>query len=802
MEQEKRTGLDFSVVEDSDKEVSLVFDSDSFDTENKETVQDKEDSVRIRTEFTVPNEFVGQDSDNKTYTPKFSNKTVHGAARVNTSSDAFGFRDELSGLDYSIDPTAEPDSKISALHATLVNVTGTPSSNESYEAQSTVFKFSVDDNDEDELLRVNEVACEPDAREMPENKASIKKKENVAEDKEYNIPDPFVHKNALTDVSKSDIALTSSAIVGDEQGSARKKKREFNSLSERDAFKDKFLDAIMATRIRLIAAIIVSVMILITENLGFFGVSIPYELGFEHDGVVMAVIDIVFVLCMLALAIPECAKAFRWLALGKVVPELFVPIGAGVALAYYTVVFVELPIDYPLFALAFALMVISSILASLIKKKADFANFKNVSTANEKYIVDRKLTRSLPDENMATDGAVEGYRSKTARMFRASFVTDFFKRSGKCSENSANIVVIIVSNLAIALVSGAVAFFVLDGFYSAIMTFATVFMVGMPIFSLISHKTTFMHATKSAIEERSVFIGEATVFDYAGVDVLTFNDTDIFTDEDVSLQRIMLYGKSENLEKAMYQMSSIFATLGGPLANIFADSIEYVATPAKNVRIEENGIVADVHGNQVRAGSLEYMVKSGIDIPEDTGKDNASLMSTKIMYAAENGEIYAKFYIRYTLSEEFTMIMPSLADDGIVPLIYTRDPNIDSQLMRSLTAGADSIRVSKKLTLSDPNDKVHDRVSAGLVTTGDKISVINMLSLAKRYVKFHKAMAVTELLAMVVGAGLAILLSFAGDMIWQIPTAFLSIWQIAWCVVFAIMSKRAIKSNTDYTKRD
>ena len=298
-----------------------------------------------------------------------------------------------------------------------------------------------------------------------------------------------------------------------------------------------------------------------------------------------------------------------------------------------------------------------------------------------------------------------------------------------------------------------------------------------------------------------MFVGEATVFDYAGVDVLTFNDTEIFTDEDVSLQRIMLYGRNDNLEKAMYQMSSVFATVGGPLANIFADSIEYAATPAKNVRIEENGIVADVHGNQVRAGNLEYMQKSGIPIPEDTSKDNAVLKSTKIMYAAENGEIYAKFYIRYTLSEDFTMIMPSLADDGIVPLVYTKDPNIDTQLMRTLTAGADSIRVCKKLMLSDPNDKVHDRVSAGLVTTGDKLSVITMLSLAKRYVKFHKIMAVTELLSMAVGAGLAVLISLL-EMTSAIPSACLSVWQLAWCAAFSIMSKRAIKSNVDYTKRD
>ena len=796
MENEKKTGLDFSFCDESDKEIALIFEHDAASVGSEKTSYSAA-SNQIKTEFIIPDRSkLDSDRDALKDEPK------SGAPRVNTSRESFGFRDDFAGLDYSIDPTAEPDSKIRILDATVVNVTGTSASNESYEAQSTVFKFSVDE-DEEELLKISEDIKEPQTREAPERKVQIKESSEPKESKEYSIPDPFAHRNALTDMDAQRQPSASNVRVGDETGKGKKKRSEFNALSERDGFKDRFLDSIMAHRIRLIAAFLLAAVILVTENIKLlFDISIPFHLGFEGDGVVMAVIDLVFVICMTLLALPECVNSFKWLALGKVVPEVFVPIGASFLAVYNVVVFIERPIEYPLFGLAFALIVISSIFASLIKKKVDFANFKNISTANEKYIVDRKPTRSLADENMATDGAVEGYKSKTARMFRASFIADFFKRSGKCSENSANVVVLIASNLAIALISGTVAFFVLEGLYSACMTFVTVFMIGMPIFAILLHKSTFMHASKCAEAERCTFIGESSVFDYAGVDVLTFNDTEIFTDEDVSLQRIMLYGRSDNLEKAMYQMSSVFASVGGPLAAIFADSIEYTATPAKNVRIEENGIVADVHGNQVRAGSLEYMLKSGIEIPEDTSNDNTILKSTKIMYAAENGEIYAKFYVRYTLSEEFTMIMPSLVDDGIVPLVYTKDPNIDVQLMRALTAGADSIRVCKKLTLSDANDKLHDRVSAGLVTTGDKLSVINMLSLAKRYANFHKIMAVVEILAMVVGAGLAISLSFARNMMSQIPSVCLSVWQIAWCIAFAVMSKRAIKSNVDYTKRD
>ena len=643
LENDKKIGLDFSFGDDSDNKAGLVFESEAPAPQKKESSRTKGTETGLKMEFNIPDELIEGSSKGNLPFAKPEEKVKRPTARVSTSRESFGFRDELAGIDYSIDPTAEPDSKIRMLDATVVNVTGKPTSNESYEAQSTVFKFSVDD-EEEELLKVSDIAIEPEVRSAPEPEEAEKKEDEEKKDKEYAIPDPFEHRNALAEIDSERRVMTSNITVGDETGKGKKKRSEFNSLSERDGFKDKFLDAIMAHRVRLVAAIILAIIIAVTENLRFLGISIPFHLGFEGDGVVMAVIDTVFVFCMFALALPECARAFKWIAFGKIVPELFVPIGALVASVYYTVVFIERPIDYPLFGLAFSLMAIAAIAASLIKKKADFLNFKNISTANEKYIVDRKMTRSLPDENMATDGAVEGYKSKTARRFRAMFITDFFKRSGKCAENSAHVVVLISANLAVALISGTVAFFVLDGLYSALMAFAAVFMIGMPVFTVLSHKSTFMRATRCAVKERSVFVGESAVLDYAGVDVLTFSDTEIFTDEDVSLQRIMLYGRSDNLEKAMYQMSSVFASIGGPLANIFADSIEYAATPAKNVRIDENGVVADVHGNQVRAGSLEYMIKSGISIPEDTSKDSAILNSTKIMYAAENGEIYAKFY--------------------------------------------------------------------------------------------------------------------------------------------------------------
>ena len=702
-----------------------------------------------------------------------------------------------------IDPTAENDSGADIEDATVITV-GAPPVPESRDIQSTVFKFEQPaEKEEISYSAPAEIEVE---EELSEEEDEFEPLDPIPEaPKEYKIPDPESNSEnvALAEREVGLAVLESVENVGDETESGAKKNKDFTQQTQRDGFKDGFLDGIMSIKVRLYTSLALFVMLLVIENLWLLGKDIPAAIGISTIPGSMAILDAIFVACLFVLALPEVIAAIHKMMLGRAVPELFVPVAALSIVGYTVVAVATAPQKYPLFGLLFSLLSISAIVAALFKKLADFSNFKMISQGGEKRIVDRKLTRTLPEENIAVDGKVEGYKSKTARVFRTAFVADFFKRSGKCAENSGGIVLILAASFGLAFVAAAVAFFIpgeYSSLMSAAMTFVYVFMLGMPIFSILLHKISFFHSVKQAECENSAIIGESSLYDYSGVDVITFHDTEVFGDEDVNLQRIMLYGRSENLEKAMNQMSAVFSVVGGPLKNMFADALDHMPTTATRVRIEEEGIVARVDGVEVRAGTLEYMVKNGIKIPYDPGKESSALFSTKIMYAAENGEVYAKFYIRYTLSEDFTMILPALADDGIIPLIYTRDPNINAELLRTLTAGMDSIRVLKKQTLPDGEDKLYNRVSAGIVTTGDKIDVISMLLLCKKYVRLQQRLSILELSAMSVGASLAVILALSGMMV--VPSFILAIWQLAWCGVLFFMSYRTLKTSKDKNKQD
>ena len=308
----------------------------------------------------------------------------------------------------------------------------------------------------------------------------------------------------------------------------------------------------------------------------------------------------------------------------------------------------------------------------------------------------------------------------------------------------------------------------------------------------------FKHALDEAAGEGSTFVGEASLYDGTEVDVVAYRDIEIFGREDVTVRKVHLYGKVYNTPKAMREMYALFSAVGGPLESVFADSLDRKCQPCDDVTIEDDGITGLFEGHTVMAGTEEYMRRHNVTIPEDDYKTKTfSTDSTKVMYGAEDGEVYVKFFIRYSFSEEFTMLLPELKARKIVPLVYSSDPNITCELLRVLTLGEDNIRVMRTYQALG-EDKIYRRVSSGAVTVGEKTGIVNLLLLAHKYTVFQSSFAVSELISMIVGAMLAVVLSFAfiSD-ISRIPGFALAVWQIAWCGVLYVRSKMTFKTKKE-----
>ena len=569
---------------------------------------------------------------------------------------------------------------------------------------------------------------------------------------------------------------------------------EYNSFATRDVFKDRFLDTTMAVKLRLIVAVLLGAFTLVFENLYLFGVQL-----FDGASVSYGVIDACLICALFLIALPEAVRGLKAFLRGVLAPEFSSALSVALLLLYTVVMVFNAPseVSYPLFGFVAAILSVNSVIASYCIYYADFAAFRMISDKGIKHVYDTMLTRDMERENLALDGAIDEYKSKTARSFDAGFISDFVKNSSRRYENTKNNAIVLAVTLGVAIVAGAVMLFVGEnGAVSAFSSFALVIALASPAFAVMSHKLPFANAEREAIFEGGAIIGERTMYDFAGVDVVAFEDTEVFGTDDVSFKSISLSDGRTDFDDAMRKMSSLFAALGGPLSNVFAKTLNKKYSAAENVVIEDDGVQGFIDGKRVMAGTFDYMQRHGV---RTSMRTEPSLGSTKIMYAAEEGEIFAKFTVNYAFSEEFALMLSAMREKRMVPLIYTRDFNINNELLRFLTSGADVIRVMRRYTPEKPK-KVFGKISASFVTLGDKTSAVNMLMIARKYSAFQSRLAVTEMLAASVGATLAVVIALC-NMTSALPSILLGGWQIIWTAVLAIISAGTFnKRNKDDLK--
>ena len=736
-----------------------------------------------------------------------------------TRADAIDEADYVS-VDYSkLDPTEELE--YPAGNPVFVNVTPRPAEPE----MLNVFKFADDKTEagaeeqksktvaeaepteeeeranierlisKDEEAPVDAVAEE--AEEEPLEEAASDEEVEAADEPaidldNYTLPDPdggvrIEEYNDGTEKPREDAAPT--GVREDDPTQDKKNLTEFTHQSQRDKYKDRFLDLLMAAKVRIGAMCVFAVLLLGFEFFAAIGL-LPVTVikGSTYHGT-MALIEIVFISSIFVLAIPEIVRAVKYIIKKRLLPELGLIVEYIVQLIYLIVVLLVPSNDYPLYGFIFAVCAISAAFGTYHKTDGDFLAFKQVSRNSVKKILDVKLTRELEDENVALDGLIDEYNSNTSRIYRTAFVADFFKRTSEPTEENQHTLTMITVPLAAALISAVVCFFIPGGLVAAASAFTLVFSLGCPAFAILSRKVLYVDSQKAALSEESAMVGERAYFDFSAVDVIAFEDTEIFGVEDVNLKRFMLYGDRDNIEKAMRQMYSLFSVVGGPLYKIFAKALDNRVrhAPATAVSIEADGVCGNLSNKVIAAGTEEYMRRHGIAVPTGA-KQEYGIDTTKVMYAAEDGEVYAKFYIRYSFSEEFTMLLPELKRERIVPLIYTSDPNLSNELLKTLTAGSDCMRVVKRLEPGSDDEKIYRRVSAGVVTYGDKINAINTILLARKHRDFSERVAITELYAISLAAAAGIILSVLGV---TLPSIVYGLWHIAWCYALSLSSKRA-----------
>jgi hypothetical protein len=451
-------------------------------------------------------------------------------------------------------------------------------------------------------------------------------------------------------------------------------------------------------------------------------------------------------------------------------------------LSYTVYLAFAMPQNYVLVGTVCAVITVNQIVSTLYSECAAFSAFKLVSVRGVKQIIDIRKTRELETHNHALDGVVDESRSRCVRGFSTAFVSGFVANSKRTCENTKNNLIIASITFGVALVLGAVTYF-LWGTLSAFTAFVIVVALANPALSVLSHKLPFYYAEREAGEQGSAVIGESAMYSYSAADVMIFEDTEVFGPDDVTLKSAS--DRRSTYHESMRKISSLLNAVGGPLSVVFESALGKHYAPAVNVKVMDGGISGTVDGKRIIAGTWEFMSDMGVAVPAKTA---LRIGSTRIIYAAEDGEFFGTFTVHYSFSEEFALMLSAMKERGIVPLVYTRDFNLDNEFMKGLTSGSDIIRVMKKYDTLKESTPL-PRVKSPMVVTADKTAMLDAIIRAKRYTQLQSWICGMEISACACGAALAVAITLCG-MTNALPMILISAWQIGWGVVLGIMSKK------------
>ncbi len=575
------------------------------------------------------------------------------------------------------------------------------------------------------------------------------------------------------------------------------KRQDYHDHSQREQFKDRFLDASLAVKIRLVIGALLTLLALAFEGALLFGVNPLSPIMLEGYPAAFPLIDAILVVALFLVALPEAIRSLREVAYGRVIPELMLPILAITLIAYNTVIAKKLPVDYPTLAFAYGIFAVSAIYATYCLHNANFESFKIVSSRGNKSVIDIRLTRSFERENLALDGRVDEFKSRFGRPFRCAFASDLDKRSENNTEGYSGNLTVLLLTLGIATVSGLVMYFIDDGLVSLLATFSLVVMIGLPAFSALSHKLPYLHLQREAALSDLAVIGEGSLRELSSVDCFAFNDTEVFGGDDVSFKSISLSGIEGDFRSAMRLLASLFASLGGPLEELFFRSLGKRVSPSTETVVESDGAMGKVLGSTVMAGTREYLERHGVIVAPER---EAFLGGMRIMYAAKDGELFAKINVQYNFSEDFARALSYMKAHGVVPLIYSRDPNLDNELLRFLTGGADIIRVMKRTVPAPEREVVYRRLSSPAVSRGGRSDMLEAVFLAKRYSTLEGQLSLTELSAAAVGSTLAAVIAVSG-LTSGLPTVLVGAWQLLWCLALSVISRKSFKRQRNKNTR-
>jgi hypothetical protein len=299
--------------------------------------------------------------------------------------------------------------------------------------------------------------------------------------------------------------------------------------------------------------------------------------------------------------------------------------------------------------------------------------------------------------------------------------------------------------------------------------------------------------SKKLLEKQSMLSGYPAVRQFADTSAVMVNAKDIYPKEFVTLDGVKTFVKYKIDDKILVA-AAVLKESDSPLDSLFQDFLsdnKHKLPKIEDVMYEDRmGLVAWVQGERVLLGSRNLLQKYGIEPPAQSMEEKFKAGGKTVTYFAHSGVLLAMFVTTLKPSPKVQNELLFAQENGISLLVSSNDYNITSEKI-----GDDfglfyrTIKVlSPGLSTACDEATSHKEQSsrAYLATTGKFLSMLHSVTSCVRINSMFAVSVVIQLLGVIIGFGLAAVISFFAGVQAVGAVAFI-IYSLFWAAVSVIV---------------
>ncbi len=503
--------------------------------------------------------------------------------------------------------------------------------------------------------------------------------------------------------------------------------------------------------------------------------------------IIYLLVDLQIVLISALLILPSIAEGFKGMFNGKPTRNSAVFLMYLMSAIHPIVLLFTGAKEYPLFGSVAATFAFLTCIASFLDSKRIYRTFRICGNRNEKLVA-KDLDGDSPE--------AEAFREQLTgepRFFsiqKAGFIDNFFERITKRGKSERSFGTILILSLLLSIGFAAFSYWKVPDIAGTANAFMATLAMTLPLSCIFTVSLPFSHLSAKAEKIGAAIISTAAAEEYAAADAVSFTDKEIFPPKSVKVTTIRTYGETR-IDKAILYAAMIFQKLGGPLSEVFKKTIsgfyDEISEDFDFLEITADGMCAKIEDCDVFVGNKDYLLSYDFGYTKDEKDEAFEEKNGKIMYMVIGSELAAKFYIRYSISKQFKKTVLALYRSGICPAVKTCDPNIDSNLFRTLLQNSKIPAGIIKSCEAMKDAPAAEHSESGIVCTSSIAKLLRTFSLCESLRHLTRTNVIMKILSVFIGLGIVVFLYYIGNLS-RITGLFVLIYQLLWLIPVIIPS--------------